>query len=97
VRVSPVQHGLTLKLSSVQDNKKSALTVLGAHRRPVSSERRLGHTRKSADSDARDVDFAVGRSLLRQTINLNQTYSGAAILAAHNRSVVTGWKRDKNC
>jgi hypothetical protein len=36
------------------------------------------------------------RSLLRQTINLDQTYSGAAILAAHSRRVVTSWKRDKN-
>src|SRR5438477_5118 len=37
------------------------------------------------------------RSLLRQTINLDQTYAGAAILASHNRGIVTRWKGNKNC
>ena len=97
MRVSPVQHGLTFKLSSAQE------TITSQHLlflEPIGGQylASIGPAtaKKLADSDARDVDFAVGRSLLRQMINLDQTDARAAILAAHNRRVVTSWKGDKN-
>ena len=55
-----MQHSLTLKLSSAQDNKKLALTVRGAHRRQYVASIEQATTKpylQVADSDACDVDF----------------------------------------
>ena len=41
--------------------------------------------------------MAVAAIAPTQTINLDQTDSGATILASHNRGIVTHWKGNKNC
>src|SRR5438094_8700195 len=41
--------------------------------------------------------MAVAAIAPTQTINLDRTDSGAAILASHNRGIVTRWKGNENC
>ena len=41
--------------------------------------------------------MAVAAIAPTQTINLDRTDSGAAILASHNRGIVIRWKGNENC